>query len=128
MSQATVSRQRKLSFATRTATLLLAAALNGLSMGASAQEPSSAWPAAHARAIAGRSLADLEQAFWACDHAATVFGIIDFSTATACGVVTEDLRLRRFNGDFHAMLTWWKQNKSAQHRALDDAYRAASHR
>jgi hypothetical protein len=126
MSHATGSNQRKLSTPARTAALLLSAALNGLCVNAAAQEPSRARPATEVRAT-DRSLADLERAFWACDHAATVSGVVDFPTAIACGGATEGLRLRRFNGDFNAMLSWWQQNKSAEHEALDNAYRVGRH-
>ena len=93
------------------AVLLTAASLTGWSSNATAHDP------AHARrdiavAAAVQSLAELEAAFWACDHAATVHGILDAGIALACGVATESLRRRKFDGDFEAMLSWWQQNKA----------------
>jgi hypothetical protein len=61
----------------------------------------------------------LEKSFWACDYTATVHGIVDAGTAISCGIATENLRLRKFNGDFNAMLRWWHENKVGQYRALD---------
>jgi len=82
-----------------------------------------AWAgAAAAEGAVGAKLpmAELERAFWACDHAATI-GAIDSSTAITCGALTETFKQRRFSGDFHAMLAWWRQNKEAEHLALDKA-------
>ena len=64
------------------------------------------------------SLAQLEQAFWICDHAGTKGGI-DGNTAMICVGVTDELQKRKFSGDFERMVTWWRQNKPTQHRALD---------
>ena len=77
---------------------------------------------ARAQAIGGAELrmAELEKAFWACDHAATV-GRIDSGTAITCGGLTEALKVRKFDGDFNAMLAWWRQHKQAEHLALEEA-------
>jgi hypothetical protein len=70
--------------------------------------------------------AELERAFWVCDHAATQV-MLDFEPALRCSHVTEDLRRLRFGGDFAAMLAWWREHKAARHAALQaaDAARAA---
>jgi hypothetical protein len=65
-------------------------------------------------------LAELEKAFWVCDHAATI-GLIDGSTAITCGSLTEALKQRKFDGDFNAMLAWWREHKNAEHLALAQA-------
>ncbi len=65
-------------------------------------------------------LAELEKAFWVCDHAATI-GPIDSGTAITCGSLTEALKQRKFDGDFNAMLAWWRQHKEAEHMALAQA-------
>jgi len=65
-------------------------------------------------------LAELEKAFWVCDHTATN-GPIDTGTAVTCGSVTEALKQRRFDGDFNAMLAWWRQHKEVEHLALAKA-------
>jgi hypothetical protein len=67
---------------------------------------------------AALSIAELERAFWVCDHAATN-GAIDSAQGIACGIVTEDLKRQRFGGDFDQLLRWWRENKVAQHRLLD---------
>lgn len=78
--------------------------------------------------VAHHTLGDLEKAFWVCDHAATIYGVLDLGTAVACAAATRDFRLRKFNGDFDAMLSWWQRNKAHQHQLLDMRYRAAGHR
>lgn len=65
-------------------------------------------------------LAELEKAFWVCDHAATI-GPIESSTAIACGSLTEALKQRKFDGDFNATLAWWRQHKETEHLALTQA-------
>lgn len=123
MSHANRPTHHSIRHAGRAATLVLAA-LGCASLGATGHEVTRA---AQTVGVAPASrLADLEKAFWACDHAATVQGVIDARSAVACGAVTEGLRVRGFNGDFAAMLSWWKRNKPAQHRALDEeSWRAA---
>ena len=66
-------------------------------------------------------MAELEKAFWACDHAATV-GRIDSGTAITCASLTDTLKVRKFNSDFNAMLAWWQQHKEAEHLALAAAH------
>ena len=61
---------------------------------------------------------DLEEAFWACDHAATV-GMIDAAERAICAAVTDELRVGKFGGDFDRMLHWWQANKAVEHRKLD---------
>jgi hypothetical protein len=83
-------------------------------------------PAA-AQASSGNSIsiATLEKQFWACDHAATN-GLVDLGTAIACVVAMDQLKQRKFNGDFAAVLAWWQSNKAAEHLALDTAHRHAT--
>ena len=70
--------------------------------------------------------ADLEKAFWICDHAATNHGV-DGGMVFACGAVYESLKVSKFNGDFDLMLVWWRKNKAAEHQALTTAdYEVAS--
>ena len=69
-------------------------------------------------------MAELEKVFWACDHAATV-GRIDSSTAITCGGLTETLKQRKFNGDFNALLVWWREQKEAQYSVLETSTRKA---
>jgi len=99
--------------------LACAGALGGHCCAAAAQDPAqvprSTAAASHAGAPSG-----LERSFWACDYAATV-ALLDGGTAAACSAIFEDLKKTRFNGDFDAMLAWWRQHKDAAHRALGEA-------
>jgi hypothetical protein len=47
--------------------------------------------------------------------------MIGSDIAVVCSAVTEDLKRTKFGGDFAAMLSWWQQNKVAEHAALDAA-------
>ena len=78
-------------------------------------QPRACWPAS------GGS--DLECAFWICDFAATTGRLAGVATAAYCSAVTEQLKTARFGGAFEPMLVWWRENKSAQHQALDAALR-----
>lgn len=62
-------------------------------------------------------MAEIERAFWICDHAATI-NRIDPSIAAGCSGFTESLKQRKFGGDFYGMLVWWRQHKEAQHLRL----------
>lgn len=66
------------------------------------------------------AIEQLEWAFWMCDYASTdrSFQPVD---AMACSVVTEDLKKRRFGGDFDAMYTWWQGARVTAHRAIEAA-------
>ena len=115
MAQTRISIGGRLTPAARTAAaLLIAASLAGWGAPSAAEGASGE----------DLSVARLEKLFWACDHAAT-HGRIDTVTAMACGGFTERLKLRKFNGDFTAMLAWWQANKTAEHLALDSAGRNA---
>jgi hypothetical protein len=63
---------------------------------------------------------DLENAFWRCDRAATQ-QLVDAGTAALCGAITEELKAKRFEGDFDMLLAWWRENKDAEHAAVDAA-------
>jgi hypothetical protein len=60
---------------------------------------------------------DLEQAFWACDHLATTRGP-DATPVDFCAAVYDELKKRKFGGDFTALLGWWKVNKVFEHDRL----------
>jgi len=67
-------------------------------------------------------VAMLEETFWACDYAATTRGV----TATPmdlCGTAYQELRDLKFGGNFEELLGWWKANKAAEHRRVEDAGR-----
>lgn len=96
---------------------LVAAALSWYPINASAQERDASPRSAGMRTVGAR-IADLETAFWVCDHAATA-RMVALDVAATCVTVTEELKNERFGGDFEKMLLWWQQNKVAQHRLLD---------
>jgi len=65
--------------------------------------------------LASTRLKVLEEAFWLCDYLATTRGNSDISTCTA---VYEALKDHKFAGDFDALVSWWRQNKVAQHQNI----------
>ena len=73
------------------------------------------------RNAAGQTLAgqdaDLEKAFWVCDYIATTRGV-EHTPADVCVAVTEDLKNGKFEGDFEALVVWWRDNKVAEHQGL----------
>ena len=64
-------------------------------------------PAFAQTAVQADSLDRLERAFWRCDHAITR-GVLVGSSAVECSVVYKALKARRFDGDFTALLAWWR--------------------
>jgi len=60
---------------------------------------------------------DLERAFWECDYAVTTSGV-GLGEGALCADIHEELKQRKFAGDFQAMLTWWQQKKVAEHRTI----------
>ena len=117
MTRFAVSNQRPAtSTAQVPAALLFAAVLSCLSAQTYAEEsvkPSRSSESVNARQVA----ANLEKEFWACDYAATTRGV-GLGEGAMCGEVFEELKRSKFRGDFHAMLSWWQQNKAAEHLAL----------
>ena len=95
--------------------VVVVAALGGI-RSAAANEPqvTPSWPIVH---LANIRVADLEDGFWSCDYMATTQGVASADIAT-CIAVYEVLKERKFNGDLDSLFTWWRQNKSAQHRRL----------
>lgn len=102
----------------------VAAALGFFALGTVAQEGTNASPSMAAPAPE-LSAADLERAFWICDHAATTRPV-DAGSAVVCTMVTEQLKERKFNGDFDALVTWWRKNKPTEHQALETEYAASA--
>ena len=65
--------------------------------------------------LSSAKLTDLETAFWVCDYLGTTRGASEIS---ACTAVYEALKARKFAGDFDALVSWWRQNKVAQHQNI----------
>lgn len=104
--------------------LACAGALGGYCCSAAAQDSAHVQRSTAAASHAGAPSL-LERSFWACDYAATVV-LLDSGTAGACSAIVEEVKKTRFNGDFDAMLSWWRQHKDAAHRALGEARGARS--
>ncbi len=122
MTHDLVSSRHHLSASVTTAVLVVGAALSW-SIHASAQEQAD--PPRSMEVLApGATFADLEKAFWVCDHAATTRSPVDAGTAIVCVAITEELQKRKFNGDFATLLAWWRRNKAAEHQALEAAINA----
>jgi hypothetical protein len=94
------------------ATLVLGAALGWHSVNAPAREQPGDAPALE--------MAQLERAFWLCDHAATRDSV-DPQLGMLCVNVTDQLKQQKFDGDAERMLAWWRLHKVAQHKMLDAA-------
>jgi hypothetical protein len=56
----------------------------------------------------------IEHAFWDCDARATV-EVLPTGDAVLCAMLGDELKQRRFDGDFAAMLDWWRANKQREH-------------
>lgn len=96
--------------------LAVAAVLAAAGTGVSAQQGQTAHGTS-GMPVAFDSPADLERAFWVCDYAGTHLGV-DPATGAACVAITEALKQSKFDGDYDALLAWWRMHKPAQHRAL----------
>ncbi len=108
------------------ASIVVGMTLSLIGVDAAAQQLMSSQPSTEVVAPVSTP-ADLEKAFWICDHAATNHGV-DGGAAIACGAITESLKVSKFNGDFDLMLVWWRKNKAAEHQALTTAGYAVSRR
>lgn len=115
MSTTDLRQPRPRRVAQRTVRTALAAIT--LALGSACGSPASAQQTAPDHAVRA---AELEREFWRCDHLATRTRL-DFASAARCSAITEELRRQRSGGDFDAMLGWWRERKTAEHRALDAA-------
>ncbi len=96
---------------------VLAAAAIGAASSMVLAEPQ--WgPARNGTTGAGALRAEIvESAFWICDYVATTKGV-HFTPVHHCAAVTEELKQKKFGGDFEQMLNWWRNNKVAEHGKL----------
>lgn len=78
--------------------------------------------------VAKRPAAHLVTEFWTCDYAATAHGLLDREEMTQCVLVSQQLKLAKFDGDLLAMLSWWRENKRHQHEALVAKFGTAAQR
>jgi hypothetical protein len=56
----------------------------------------------------------LDDAWWHCDYASTQ-SMVSPGDAASCSEIFEELKTRKFGGDFSEFMKWWKANKSAEH-------------
>jgi len=59
----------------------------------------------------------LESVFWECDYTATI-RMLEPDVAAVCSRINEELKVRKFEGDFEQMLIWWTARKVAEHRKV----------
>ena len=60
------------------------------------------------------SIAALEARFWDCDYASTQTALSPHEGAQ-CVLLHDELKRRRFGGDFARLLAWWQAHKAEQH-------------
>ncbi|HKO67888.1 MAG TPA: hypothetical protein VJU53_08795 [Burkholderiaceae bacterium] len=63
-------------------------------------------------------IAELEKGFWICDYISATRGI-EGPRAVTCGANFEELKQKKFVGDFDALVEWWRVNKAAEYAALE---------
>lgn len=62
--------------------------------------------------IAQLPLAQLEAGYLQCDRVSSS-RVLDLYEATVCSATGEALLKRRFNGDFGALLAWWRAQRQS---------------
>jgi hypothetical protein len=73
--------------------------------------PAAAVTAQTSGAVAQRASADdLKREYLRCERAAAEGGL-DLASAAACSLLYEALRERVFNGDFDALVAWWRESR-----------------
>jgi hypothetical protein len=67
-------------------------------------------------------MSELERAYWVCDYTASTRRV-DMTTGIACVAISDELKARKFGGDFDALLAWWRLHKDTKFRELEAAGR-----
>ena len=125
MAHRQLSKTGRRSASAYTITMMtIAATLIGFGAHTSAQEHTGARASEQTLARSAIAVTGLERAFWICDHAVSTRGV-DANTAMTCSIIIEDLKARKFSGDFNAMLAWWRLNKATEYQVLETAAGAA---
>ena len=115
MKRNALSNQRRAVTTAAASVVLLIAGVSSC-FGAYAQErPGS--PSYGESIYARATSSELEKAFWKCDYAVTTSGM-GLGEGAWCAEISEELKRRKFAGDFQAMLVWWQQNKAAEYRIV----------
>ncbi len=60
--------------------------------------------------VKAMGMPELEKTYWMCEGE-TKTGMLDLGDGASCSIVYEELKLRKFKGDFNAFMTWWKVEK-----------------
>ena len=109
-TSSSTSRRRAVSRLAASAALAIALAGNGW-----AQDTN---PHSAARLqLASVSVVDLEHSFWVCDYVATSRGVTE-DLIVQCVAIYDELKDRKFGGDFDRLVAWWQQHKAARHAEL----------
>jgi hypothetical protein len=125
MTKNAASNKRSLSISANVAVAMaVGALLSSYCFSAGAQQRSTARKSVQV-ATPASTPADLDRAFWLCDYAGTT-GSVDTNMAIACTAITEELTIKKFSGDFDAMVAWWRKHKPAEHQAIEAATRAGA--
>ncbi|HVK33945.1 MAG TPA: hypothetical protein VM845_15770 [Burkholderiaceae bacterium] len=83
---------------------------------------------AHGNPVTTLSDDALEARFWACDVAST-HTVLSAAEGAQCVRWQDELKQRRFGGDFGRLLDWWRAHKAEQHaRRLPTATQTAAQR
>jgi hypothetical protein len=60
-------------------------------------------------------LKELEDNYWACDYASTK-AMMGPDSAVSCSYIFEELRSRKFKGNWSAFIRWWNANQDAEYK------------
>jgi outer membrane protein assembly factor BamD (BamD/ComL family) len=67
-----------------------------------------------------QTVGQLETKYWDCDYQTSI-SMLDFGSASECSEVFEELKTRKFFGNFGKFMEWWKANKDSEHRKRQPA-------
>jgi hypothetical protein len=100
------------------------AALTALTLGMNgghASEQDSQYTPTSPASLSSVNVSDLEDTFWICDWSATV-SRLGAAQIAACASAAEELKARKFGGDFDKLIQWWQTNKTTVHERLNTTY------
>jgi hypothetical protein len=71
-------------------------------------------PSPHSVALKQWDDEKLERAFWDCDTRSTR-EVLSMADGVLCVTLSDELKQRRFGGDFTRLMAWWRAHKDAEH-------------
>lgn len=80
-------------------------------------QPHSSHASALQTTLSGSHSDNLEAAFWFCDYVAATRGV-EATPIAMCSAAYDELKSVKFGDDFGALLDWWRQNKTVEHRKV----------